>query len=146
VQKAKQMFKSRAARAEGQRRFGDRRRVKRQAAGWESQYRVVDEAREHLHFGAGDFAPCMLWDLSTEGAGLELGDRTVTVGDRVELDLPLGARRRATIKLKCEVRHASDDGRGSPRAGLEFIDVGDLERALLLRLLRDLHGAASRSA
>jgi hypothetical protein len=140
------MFKRRAARAEGQKRFGDRRRTKRQAAGWESQYRVVDESREHLHFSSDDFEPCVLSDLSMEGAGLQLPDREVTVGDRIELDLQLGARRRATIKLRGEVKHATPAADGPPRAGLEFVDVGDLERALLARLLRDLDGAAAQSA
>jgi hypothetical protein len=139
------MFKRRAPRTEGQKRFGDRRRAKRQHAGWEGQYRVVDEAREHLHFSADDFAPCVLADLSLEGAGLQLADAEVTVGDRVELDLPLGARRRATIKLRGEIRHTTPASDGA-RAGIEFIDVGDLERALLLRLLRDMDGAAARSA
>ena len=138
------MFKRRAPRAEGQPRFGDRRKAKRQAVGWESRYRVVDEAREHLHYSYDDFAPCVLTDLSMDGAGLHLTEGDVTVGDRIELDLPLAAHRRVSIQVRGEVRHtASDD---PLRAGLEFIDVGDLERALLLRLLRDMHETASQSA
>jgi hypothetical protein len=139
------VFKRRAVKVEGQKRFGDRRRATRQVTGWESQYRVVDESREHLHFAGNDFEPCMLSDLSLEGAGLEITDGEVTVGDRIELDLPLGARRHATIKLRGEVRYATPIEDGGPRAGLEFVDVGDLERALLIRLLRDLEGATAQS-
>ena len=138
------MFKRRAPRAEGQPRFGDRRKAKRQAAGWESRYRVVDEAREHLHYAGDDFEPCVLTDLSMEGAGLRLPDGEVTVGDRIELDLPLGAHRRASIQVRGAVRHTTSDG--VPRAGLEFVEVGDLERALLYRLLRDMNQTAAQTA
>lgn len=99
----------------------------------------------HTHYAGDDYEPCVLADLSTDGAGLELAEGEVRVGDQVELDLPLGANRRATIQLRGEIRHASaDDGR--PRAGIEFTDVGDLERALLVRLLRDMKHTTSRSA
>jgi len=138
------MFKRRAPRAKGQPRFGDRRKAKRQAAGWESRYRVVDESREHFHYAGDDYEPCVLTDLSMEGAGLHLIDGDVTIGDRIELDLPLGAHRRASIQVRGEVRHLTDDG--APRAGLEFIEVGDLERALLYRLLRDMPETASQTA
>jgi hypothetical protein len=139
------MFKRRGQGAEGRPRFGERRRAKRQTAGWESRYRVVDESREHLHYAGEDFEPCVLLDLSMEGAGLHCPEGQVTVGDRIELDLPLGAHRRASIQLRGEVRHASVDD-GAPRAGLEFVEVGDLERALLYRLLRDMGHATSRTA
>ena len=43
------------------------------------------------------------------------------------------------------MRHASYDD-GTARAGLEFVDVGALERALLLRLLRDMNTSAAQSA
>jgi hypothetical protein len=137
------MFKRREQRAEGQPRFGDRRKTKRQAAGWEGRYRVVDESREHLHYAADDFQPCVLTDLSMEGAGI-LPDGEVAVGDCIELDLPLGAVTRASIQVRGEVRHASNAD--EPRAGLEFVNVGDLERALLLRLLRDMRSPVAQSA
>jgi hypothetical protein len=139
------MFKRRATRAEGQPRFGDRRKVTRQRAGWDGRFRVVDESREHLHYAGDDYETCVLTDLSMEGAGLHLVDAAISVGDRVELDLPLGAHRRASIQVRAEVRHASFDD-GAARAGLAFIDVGDLERALLLRLLRDLDTAEAQPA
>jgi len=139
------MFKRRGQRAEGQRKFGDRRRAKRQAVGWESRYRVVHEEREHLHYAGEDYEPCLLTDLSMEGAGLHIVAGEVTVGDRVELDLPLGAHRRASIQVRAEVRHATVD-EGAPRAGLEFVEIGDLERALLYRLLRDMNENVTQSA
>ena len=49
-----------------------------------------------------------------------------------------GARHRASIKVKGEVRHAASADDGSVSAGIEFTEVGDLERALLFRLVRDL--------
>jgi hypothetical protein len=139
------MFKRRAPRAEGQPRFGDRRKTKRQNAGWDGRFRVVDESREHLHYAGDDYESCVLTDLSMEGAGLHLVDVAVSVGDRIELDLPLGAHRRASIQVRGEVRHTTFDD-GAARAGLEFTDVGGLERALLLRLLRDLDSSEAQSA
>src|SRR5690349_13028311 len=140
------MFKRRGPRTDARPRFGDRRRTKRQTAGWESRYRIVDESREHTHYTGDDYEPCVLADLSTDGAGLELAEGEVRVGDQIELDLPLGARRRATIQLRGKIRHASADDDGRPRAGIEFVDVGDLERALLVRLLRDMKHTTSRTA
>ena len=104
-------------RAEGQPRFGDRRKAKRQAAGWESRYRVVDVEREHLHYAGDDYETCVLTDLSMEGAGVHLVAGEVTVGDRVELDLPLGENRHASIQVTAEVRHATVDDGSPPRAG-----------------------------
>jgi hypothetical protein len=138
------MFRRRGQRAEGQPRFGDRRKAKRQTAGWEGRYRVVDESREHVHYAGDDFQPCVLTDLSMEGAGI-LPHGEIAVGDRIELDLPLGAVTRASIQVRGEVRHASVDD-DAPRAGLEFVDVGDLERALLLRLLRGMKAPAAQPA
>src|SRR4051794_36417132 len=141
------MFRRRGPQADGQPRFGDRRKAKRQSAGWESRYRVVDESREHLHYAGDDYETCVLTDLSMEGAGLHLAEAGsenagIEVGDRIELDLPLGAHRRASIQVRGEVRHTTVD-EGSPRAGLAFVEVGDLERALLLRLLRDMNQSES---
>ncbi len=139
------MFKRRGARAEGQLRFGDRRKAKRQTAGWQSRYRVVNEEREHLHYAGDDYETCVLTDLSMDGAGLHLVAGEVTIGDRIELEVPLGENRRASIQVRGEIRHATVDD-GAPRAGLEFIEVGDLERALLYRLLRDMNQRVSQSA
>jgi hypothetical protein len=139
------MFKRRGSRAEGRPRSGDRRKTKRQAAGWASRYRVVDESREHVHYAGNDFEPCLLTDLSMAGAGLHLSTADLAVGDRVELDLPLGAQKHATIQIRGEVRHTSH-GDGAARAGLEFVDIGDLERALLYRLLREMRCTSPRSA
>jgi hypothetical protein len=140
------MFKRREPRAEGQPRFGDRRKMKRQTAGWQSRYRIVDEGRERYHYGGEDYEPCVLSDLSMQGAGLHITEGDVSVGDRVEIDLPLGAHKRATIQVRGEIKHAGADGEGQPHAGIEFVDLGDLERALLLRLLRDMESTASQSA
>jgi hypothetical protein len=133
------VFKRRGARTAG------RQKANWVTAGWKSRYRVV-EPDERFHAAGADYAPCVLADLSMEGAGLELVDGEVAVGDRVELDLPLGEGRAPTIRLQGDVRHASAGDGGTPRAGLEFVDVGDLERALLYRVVRDLGKATARTA
>jgi hypothetical protein len=79
-----------------------------------------------------------------DGAGVEL-EGPVAVGDRIELEVPLGTGKAPVIQLQGDVRHMSDND-GRPRAGLEFVDVGALERALLFRLLRDLSEATPQSA
>lgn len=123
----------------------DRRRTVRQPAGWPSRYVVVDPGDQLWYFAAFDKDPCVLRDLSMAGAGLECSDREVAVGDRVVLDLQLGDRQRASIQLAGDVRHAATDHQGIVTAGIEFVDVGDLERALLRRLLRDMDMNARRT-
>jgi hypothetical protein len=139
------MFKRRGAGAEGKPRFGDRRKTKRQFAGWPARYRVIDVESDHLRYVGDDYESCNLTDLSMKGVGMHLASGVVNVGDDVEIDLPLGAHRRASIQLRGAVRHVTVE-RGEPRAGVEFVDVGDLERALLLRLLRDMNHSAPRTA
>jgi PilZ domain len=117
---------------------GDRRNTARCHLGWESRYvvRATDALDDYL------FTPqqssCVVQDLSTAGAGLVLDDPEVTVGDRLVIDLALTEHvRAASIRLHGIVRHATaqHDGPGEVRAGVEFVEVGDLERALLRRLV-----------
>ena len=122
----------------GPRKFGDRRRADRRAAGWGSRFLVTEEGREQVYVSDADYSECLLRDLSTAGAGLRCPDSELSVGDRVLLDLQLGEHHRATIKVTGEVRHAECDDDGAVHAGIEFVEIGDLERALLLRLVRDL--------
>jgi len=99
----------------------------------------LDHADEQLWlFAASDKDPCVVRDLSVAGAGLELSDREVAVGDLVALNLQLGDGRVASIRLNGEVRHTAKNHQGLVTAGIEFVNVGDLERALLVRLLRDI--------
>jgi hypothetical protein len=141
------VFKRRSQRPDGQKRTrGDRRRVSRQTAGWASDYAIVNGSQEVMFLSACDYTPCVLQDLSIKGAGLELPAGDVAIGDRVVLKVPLGERQRATIRLTGEIRHATPDSGGSAMAGVEFVDVGDLERALLLRLLRDMETRAHQNA
>lgn len=137
------MFRWRTA-SDGQRRFGDRRRASRLSAGWPSNYRILDEERPFSL--VDDFEACELRDLSMDGAGIRLAEGELAIGDQVELDLRLGAQQLASIKLRGRVRHTSADADGKPRAGLEFLEIGQLERALLQRLIRELRLAAPRSA
>ena len=85
-------------------------------------------------------------EATTAGVGLRCPASELSVGDRVLLDLQLGERHRASIKVTGEVRHAECDDDGAVRAGIEFVEVGDLERALLVRLVRDLQEPAPQPA
>ena len=141
------MFKRRICTGTGNgKSFGDRRRSPRRAAGWESRFLVKDEEREQIFLNDSDFSECVLRDLTTAGAGLHCSDPTLTVGDRILLQLQLGERHRATIRVTGEVRHAASAHDGSVSAGIEFTEVGDLERALLMRLVRDLKEPARQIA
>jgi|SRR4051812_48343187 hypothetical protein len=114
---------------------GERRRTVRHSAGWPIRY-VVDPGDQVAYFEPFDKNPCMLRDLSLDGAGLELSECEIAVGDRMVLDLQLGNHQRASIRLAGEVRHATTGHYGVVTVGVEFVDVGDLERAILMRLLR----------
>ena len=139
------MFKRRPQRPDGQAGSRDRRRASRLSAGWASDYAIVDASQEVAFLSAYDYTPCVLQDLSINGAGLELPAADVAIGDRVVLKVPLGERQRATIRLTGEIRHATPDPGGIAMAGIEFVDVGDLERALLLRLVRDMETRARQT-
>jgi hypothetical protein len=76
----------------------------------------------------------MVLDVSTGGAGLELLGPGVGVGERVVVDLQLVRTNTAHITLTGEVRHATTLA-GGMRVGVRFVDVGELERALLARLV-----------
>jgi PilZ domain len=123
----------------------DRRRTDRRAAGWESRYVVADHADELWFLAEDKNAACVVRNVSVAGACLELPTSDVSVGDRVVLDLQLGDRRRASIRLAADVRHATRGDDGQVMAGVEFDAVGDLERALLLRLVRDLESSERRA-
>ena len=110
-------------------------------AGWTSRYLVDDPDRDHPYVSDSDYTECFVRDLSTTGVGLHSTGGELAVGDRVLLDLRLGARHGASIRLTGEVRHAVEDDNGVVTAGLELVEVGDLERALLLRLVRELEPA-----
>ena len=111
------------------------------AAGWTSRYLVDDPDRDRPYVSDSDYTECFVRDLSTTGVGLHSTGGELAVGDRVLLDLRLGARHGASIRLTGEVRHAVEDDNGVVTAGLELVEVGDLERALLLRLVRELEPA-----
>ena len=107
--------------------------------GWLGRY-AVEPPRRHewdvTYHGTLDWARCRVVDVAARGAGLDLLGAEVAVGDRLIVDLQLIRSNMASVTLTGEVRHtAPGDGVGQ-RAGLEFVDVGDLERALLHRLLQ----------
>lgn len=73
-------------------------------------------------------------DVSTGGAGLELLGPGATVGDRIVVDLQLVRSNMARVTLTGEVRHAASRRAGT-RVGVRFVEVGELEQALLQRLV-----------
>jgi c-di-GMP-binding flagellar brake protein YcgR len=79
---------------------------------------------------------CRVLDVSIGGAGLELvgPGASAGAGDRIVVDLQLVRTNTARVTLTGEVRHVTpiDDG---VRVGLHFVDVGELEEALLARLV-----------
>jgi hypothetical protein len=114
--------------------------------GWGSRYLVTDEERSYAYVTDSEYSECVLRDLTTAGAGLHCADSELAIGDRILLDLKLGERHGASIKVTGEVRHASCTDDGEVRAGIEFVDVGDLERAILFRLVRDLQTREPQNA
>ena len=116
-----------------------RRRGRRESAGWLGRYVPVETPGR-------DWSRCRVLDVSTGGAGLELlgpddqaGDQAgaqpgARVGDRVVVDLQLVRSNMARVTLTGEVRHVTRIPLGV-RVGVKFVEVGELERALLDRLV-----------
>jgi hypothetical protein len=102
-----------------------------------SSYVVANEADS---WGAplADSVPCVVHDLSLTGAGLELARADVGIGDHVLVHLQLGGDRKASIQITAAVRHLTPTDHGCMRAGVEFLNIGTLEHALLQRVLDDL--------
>jgi hypothetical protein len=73
-------------------------------------------------------------DVSSGGAGLELLGPGAAVGDRIVVDLQLVRSNMARVTLTGEVRHTTRIPTGL-RVGVRFVEVGELEQALLQRLL-----------
>jgi hypothetical protein len=108
-------------------------------------YAATGESRLYAYRLVSDLDPCVVRDLSTAGAGLELSGLLPSVGDQLALHLRLGERARASIELPGEVRHARVGDHGLIYAGIEFVALGNLERALLLRLLQNLRFEARQT-
>jgi hypothetical protein len=123
----------------------ERRRAARRDAGWMSTY-VVATDTEAWAIAMADNVPCVVHDLSLRGAGLELAQDAVGIGDQLVLDLQLGSTRKASIQLTGEVRHSTPADNGCVRVGVEFVGVGTLEHALLDRLLDDLEQTRRQGA
>ena len=136
------MFRRSVQIEERPRHTGDRRVHPRHRIEWKSRFAVRDAARLYQFFDDGTQAQCEVRDLSVAGAGLNLAGHEVAVGDRIRLDLWLTAEHRgASIRLDGVVRHTRSDDEGVI-AGVEFLEVGLIERALLVQLLEE-HGRAA---
>jgi PilZ domain len=116
-----------------------RRRGRRQEAGWLGRYAIEPRRRHDWDVGLGaslDWSRCRVLDVGPGGAGLELLGAPAEVGDRLIVDLQLVRSNMASVTLTGEIRHSGSTDDGGQRVGLEFVEVGDLERALLQRLLK----------
>jgi hypothetical protein len=134
-------------RAEGERPGGERRRAGSQRAGRQSLGRagrlVITEETHLFAFHTAPETECIVRELSLYEAGVELTGRELAIGDHVFLDLRLGERPKPSIVLSGEVRHSCFDD-GVVRADIEFVDVGAIENALLVRLLEQERDGAGR--
>lgn len=102
-----------------------------------SSYVVANEG-DPWGTALADNVPCVVHDLSLTGAGLELARADVGIGDNLLVHLQLGGDRKASIQITGAVRHLTPTDHGCMRAGVEFVNVGTLEHALLQRVLDDL--------
>ena len=123
-----------------------RRRNRRELAGWPGHYALAASPRhdwERVSHWSLEWSRCRVLDVSLGGAALELFGPAVSVGESVVVDLQLVRNSVARVTLSAEVRHASIVD-GIARIGIQFVDVSDLEHALLRRLLaRQKHERAN---
>jgi len=80
-------------------RGGERRQDAPRVAGWTSRYLVDDPDTDRPYVSDSDYTECFVRDLSTTGVGLHSSGGELAVGDRVLLDLRLGARHGASIRV-----------------------------------------------
>jgi c-di-GMP-binding flagellar brake protein YcgR len=104
-----------------------RRRARRERAGWLGRYASVTRPD-------GDWSCCRVLDVSTGGAGLELLGVTARIGEQLVVDVKLVRSAMACVTLLGEVCHVVPTP-GGVRVGVRFVDVGELEQALLRRLV-----------
>ncbi|MET0276512.1 MAG: PilZ domain-containing protein [Acidimicrobiia bacterium] len=127
--------------AEHGRNSDGKRRARRYTLDRPSTYALVSAERADAFWDAFDKSPCVVRDLSTLGAGLEFEADEPSVNDRIKVHLQLRDHHRASIELNGVVRHARSEEAGVVRAGVEFVDVGALERALLQQIVKDLEAS-----
>jgi hypothetical protein len=83
---------------------------------------------------------CQVLDVSDDGAGLQLFG-SIPRDEVVVLELRDQVAQANGLQLRSRVCHVAESADGTVRAGVEFVDVTDLERALLDSLLRHHAGA-----
>jgi hypothetical protein len=106
----------------------ERRRDRRQGAGWLGSYRLPEQPR------AG-WAQCRILDISGSGIGLELfgppwppDGRGVDLVIRFDAGVPAGSR---TAQLPGVIRNHAASKFGFVRVGVEFVGLNPEERELL---------------
>ena len=107
---------------------GERRRDRRQGAGWLGSYRLPEQP------GAG-WAQCRILDISASGIGLELfgppwpsAEQDVELVIRFDAGVPAGS---VTAQLPGVIRNHTASRFGFVRVGVEFAELSSEERRLL---------------
>ena len=108
----------------------NRRRAARQSAVWMGSCHVEGDPTDLWRV-------CGVFDISAHGVGMDLRypDPSRLVGRRMSVRLPVGSSMDMT--LMGAVRNAKPGPDGIVRAGLEYIDLSDAERAIVDLLERD---------
>lgn len=97
-----------------------RRLLPRQFADWRGWYMIEGDPAQR-------WRECRVRDITSAGAGLELRDSTSeeTRGRRIIL----------AIQLTAEVRYAHENSEEGVRAGAQFVDLSEAERAYIASLV-----------
>jgi hypothetical protein len=91
-------------------------------SGWSGTY-TDDDAAHH----------CKVIDISVLGLGLELIGEVPAdlIGHRLSIEIQAPVGNSVRLRLIGQVRNISPTKDGSTRAGLEFVDLSETERAIL---------------
>ena len=104
----------------------NRRRAERQSAIWIGSCHVEGEPSDL-------WRDCGIFDASKLGAGMDVRlhhpDSSDLVGRRIAVRLQLGDS--TDITLTGEVKNVKDGPDGIVRAGIEFVDLSDIERTIV---------------
>jgi hypothetical protein len=106
-----------------------RRRTTRHSVAWQGRCTAADDPDRR-------WTDCHLIDVSIAGAALELSDQPTRVGARLVLEIREVPGEVVGMVFNADVKNVGRTDRGY-RIGVEFVDVGALERAVLRSLFGD---------
>lgn len=82
--------------------------------------------------------PIVITDLSAGGAGIDSNGPLGSVGDRIQLTLPVEfERKKINLSLTSEIRHIAPNEQGM-KTGVEFVDTGQHDKLMLHYLVNTL--------